>query len=172
MLLSGSSFLYSSFVYSCHFFLIFSAFFRSMPFLPFFFFFCTHLYIKYSLVSVILLKRSLVFPILLFSSISCIIHLGKHSYLSLLFFVTLHSDGCTFPFLLCVLLLFFTQLFIRPPQPFCLFHFLFLGMVFITTSYTMSWTFVHSYSGTLSIRSDTFNLFVPPTVYSQGVWFR
>ena len=34
----------------------------------------------------------------------------------LLFFGTLHSDGCIFSCLLCLLLLFFSQLFIRPPQ--------------------------------------------------------
>ena len=36
--------------------------------------------------------------------------------------------GFIFPFLLCLLILFFSQLFIRPlRQPFCLFAFLFLG---------------------------------------------
>ena len=44
------------------------------------------------------MKRFLVFPILSFSSISCIAHLGSLSYLSLLFFGTLHSDGYIFPF--------------------------------------------------------------------------
>ena len=38
------------------------------------------------------------------------------SYLSLLFFGTLHSNGYIFPFLLCFSLLFFPQLFVRPPQ--------------------------------------------------------
>ena len=36
--------------------------------------------------------------------------------LNLLFFETLHSNGYIFPFLLCLWLLFFSQLFIRPPQ--------------------------------------------------------
>ena len=36
--------------------------------------------------------------------------------ISLLFFGTLHSDAYIFPFLLCLSLLFFSQLFIRPPQ--------------------------------------------------------
>ena len=60
-------FLYSSSVYSCHLFLISSASVRYMPFLSF---------IKpvfawnVPLVSLIFLKRSLVFPILLFSSLS------------------------------------------------------------------------------------------------------
>ena len=66
-----------------------------------------------------------------------------------------------FPFLLCFLLLLFSQLFVRPPQttilPFL--HFFFLGMVLITASCTMSRTSVHSSSGTLSIR---FN----PLIYS------
>ena len=42
-----------------------------------------------------------------------------------LFFGTLHSDAYIFPFLLCFLLLFFSQLIARPPQtailPFALF---------------------------------------------------
>ena len=47
---------------------------------------------------------------------------GRLYYLFLLFFGTMHSDGYIFPFLLC--LLFFSQLFVRPPQttilPFCI----------------------------------------------------
>ena len=38
------------------------------------------------------------------------------SYLSLLVSGTLHSDGCIFPFLHCLSLLFFSQLFGRIPQ--------------------------------------------------------
>ena len=71
--------------------------------------------------------------------------------ISLCYSLELHSDGYIFPFLLCVSLLFFSQLFVKPPQrtilPFCIFFF--LGKVFITTSYTMSWTSIHSSSGTL-----------------------
>ena len=40
----------------------------------------------------------------------------EDSYLFLLFFGTLHSDAYIFPFLLCFSLLFFSQLFVRPPQ--------------------------------------------------------
>ena len=43
-------------------------------------------------------------------------------------------------------------------------HFFFLGMVLITASCTMSWTSIHSSSGTLSIRSNPLNLFVTSTV--------
>ena len=43
-------------------------------------------------------------------------HWGRLSYLSLLFFGTLHSDGYIFPCPLCRLLLFFPQLFVRSSQ--------------------------------------------------------
>ena len=42
--------------------------------------------------------------------------------------------------------------------------FLCLGMVLITASCTVSWTSVHSFSGTLSIRSKPLNLFVTSPV--------
>ena len=67
--LSGSwrYFLYSSFVYSCHLFLIPSAFVRSLPFLSFIVpIFAWNI----PLIALIVSKRPLVFPILLFSSIS------------------------------------------------------------------------------------------------------
>ena len=67
--LSGSwrSFLYSSSVYSCHLFLISSASVRSIPFLSF----IEPIFAwNVPLVSLVFLKRSLVFPILLLSSIS------------------------------------------------------------------------------------------------------
>ena len=79
---------------------------------------------KCSLGSLVFLKRSLVFPILLFSSISFQDRWGRLSYLSLLFFGTLHSNSYIFPFLLCHSLLFFYKLFVRLPQttilPFCI----------------------------------------------------
>ena len=65
---SGSwrSFLYNSSVYSCHFFLISSASVRSIPFLSF----TVPIFAwNVPLVSLIFLQRSLVFPVLLFSSI-------------------------------------------------------------------------------------------------------
>ena len=114
-------FLYSSSLYSCHLFLIFSASVRSIPFV----FFIVPIFAwNVPLVSLIFLKRSLVFPNLLFPSILCTDHWGRLSYLSLLFFGTLHSDVYIFPFLLCLSLLFLSQLFVRPPQttvlPFCI----------------------------------------------------
>ena len=80
--LSGSwrSFLYSSSVYSGHLFFISSASIRSVPFLSFILpIFAWNV----PLVSLIFLKRSLVFPILLFSSISLHWSLRK-AFLSLL----------------------------------------------------------------------------------------
>ena len=118
---SSWSFLYSSSVYSCRLFLISSAYVRSIPFL----YFVVHIFVwNVPLVSLIFLKGSLVFPILLFSSISLHQSLRKASYLSMLFFGTLHSDWYIFPFLLYLWPLFFSQLFVRPPQttilPFCI----------------------------------------------------
>ena len=77
---SWRSFLYSSFVYSCHLFLISSASVRSKSFLSY-----IELIFAWNvpLVSLIFLKRSLVFPILLFSSISLHWSLRK-AFLSLL----------------------------------------------------------------------------------------
>ena len=92
-------------VYSCHLFLISSASVRFIPFLSFIEPICAW---NIPLVSLIFLKRSLVFSHYVVSSI-CIDRWGRLSYLSLLFFGTLHSNGCIFPFLLCFLLLFFTH---------------------------------------------------------------
>jgi len=67
--LSGSlrSFLHNSFVYCCHLFLLSSASVRSIPFLSF----SVPIFAwNVSLVSLIFLKRSLVFPLLLLSSVS------------------------------------------------------------------------------------------------------
>ena len=123
--LSGSlkPLLCSSSVYSYHHFLISSASLRSIPFLSFTVPIFTW---NVPLVSLIFLKRSLAFPIILFYFFLflCIEHLGMLSYLSLLFFGILHLDGYISSFLLCLLFLFFSQLFVRPPQtttlPFCI----------------------------------------------------
>ena len=93
--LSGSwrSFLYSS-VYCCHLFLISSASVRPIQYL----FFIEPIFAwNVPLVSLIFLKRSLVFPIPLFSSLCSFFTLGRLSYLSLPFFGTLCSDGYILP---------------------------------------------------------------------------
>ena len=92
-------FLYSSSVYSCHLFLICSVSVRSIPFLSFI---VPVFAWNVPLVSLIFLKRSLVFSILLFPLFLCIDLWGRLSYVSVLFLGTLHSNGYIFPFLLCL----------------------------------------------------------------------
>ena len=83
--------------------------------------------------AVCFLKRSLVFPVLLFSSI-CVDRLGGASHLSLLFSGALHSDGDTFPFLLCLLPLFSGICKASSDKHFAFLHFFFLIMALITAS--------------------------------------
>ena len=127
------AFLYSS-AYSCRF-LISSASVRSFPFLSF----IVHIFARnFPLISPIFLKSSLVFPFDCFPLFLCTVHLRRLSYLSLLFSGTLHSVRYIFPFLLYVLLLFFSRLFkASSDNLFALLHFFFLGMVLVTTSYRM-----------------------------------
>ena len=131
---SWRSFLYSSSLYSCHLFLISSASVRSLPFLSFIEpIFAWHV----PLVSLLFLKRSLVFPILFFSSLFCIDCWGRLSYVSWLFFGTLHSNGNIFPFLLCFSLLFTTICKASSDSHFAFIHFSSMGMVLIPVSCTM-----------------------------------
>ena len=146
--LSGSlsPFLYSSSVCSCHLFLIPSASLRGILFLPF-----TVPMITWNvpLLALIFLKTSLVFLIVLLSSIflHCSLNKAFLSRLSILWI--LHSDGYIFPFVLCALLLFFFHLFVRPSQK-AIFH--------CCISASWGWFFslppiqtsIHSSSGTLS----------------------
>ena len=118
---SWRSFLYSYSVYPCHLFLIFSASLRSIPFLSFILpIFAWNV----PFISLIFLKSSLAFPILLFSSVSLHWSLRK-VFLSLLAILWNSAfKGYIFPFLLSFSLLFFSQLSVRPPQttilPFCI----------------------------------------------------
>ena len=59
--------------------------------------------------------RDLIFPFLLFSSIYLHCSLKK-AFLSVCYSLELHSVGYIFPFLPWFLLLFFPQLFVKPPQ--------------------------------------------------------
>ena len=141
--------LYSSSVYSCYFFLISSASVRSIPFLSF-----IESIFAWSvpLVSLIFLKCSLVFSILLFSSMSLHWWLRK-SFLSLLVilwtsaFQWVYLFFSPFPF---ASLLFSAICKASSDHHFAFLHLFFLGMVLITASCTTSWTSVHSSSGTLS----------------------
>ena len=164
--LSGSwrSFMYSSSVYYFHLFLISSASVRSILFLSF---------IKpifawtVPLVSLIFLKRSLVFPVLLFSSIS--LHwLLRKAFLSLLAILWNSAFRCLylsfFPLLFASFL--FTAISKSYPNiHFAFLHFFSMGMVLIPVSCTVSRTSIHSSSGTQSIISSPLNLFLTSTVY-------
>ena len=112
-------FWYSSFAYSCHL-LIFFASVRSSVFLSF----IRPIFTWNIPLSPVFLKRSLVFPFLYFSLFFCLFvlffvfffHCSRSlSHLSLLFSGTLHLVEYIFPFLTCLSLLFFHQLFVKPP---------------------------------------------------------
>ena len=104
------------------------------------------------LVSLIFLKRSLVFPILLFPSISLHWSLRK-AFLSLLAllwnsaFKWIYLSFSPLPF---TSLLSSTICKASSDNCFAFLHFFFLGMVLIPASCTVSWTSLHSSSGTLS----------------------
>ena len=91
------------------------------------------------------------FPFYYFTLFLCVDHLGRLAYLSLLFSGTLHSFEYIFPFLLCLLLLLFSQLFVRSPETTILPSYIsFFGRMFlIPVSCTVLWTTIHSSSGTL-----------------------
>ena len=156
-------FLYSSSVYSCHLFLISSASVRSILFLSF----IEPIFAwNVLLVSLIFLKRSLVFPILLFSSISLHWSLRK-AFLSLL--AILWNSAFKWVYLSFSPLLFASLLFTAickasSDNHFAFLHFFSLGMVLIPASCTMLWTSIHSFSGTLSRSSNPLNLVVTSTV--------
>ena len=141
--LSGSwrSFLYSSSVYSCHLFLISSA---SVRFIPFLSFIEPIFAWNVPLVSLIFLKRFLVFPILLFASISLHWSLRK-AFLSLL--AILWNPAVKWVYLSFSPLLFtsllFTAICKASSDHFAFLHFFFFGLVLIPVSCTMSWTSVH-----------------------------
>ena len=100
-------------VYSCHLFLISSASVKSLPFL---FFYCAHLCIKYSLNTSNFLEEISSLSHSIVSLFLCIVQLRRLSYLFLLFSGTLHSVGYIFPFFPWLLPLFFSQIFVKPPQ--------------------------------------------------------
>ena len=118
------------------------------------------------LVSLIFLRRSLVFPILFFSSVS--LHWSvKKAFLSLLAILWNSAFRCLY---LCFSPLLFTYLLFTaickasPASHFAFLHFFSMGMVLIPVSCARSRTSFQSSSGTLSIRSRPLNLFLTSTV--------
>ena len=148
--LSGSSrhFLYISFVYSCHLFLISSASVRSLLFLSFI---VLVLAWNVPLISPIFLKILLVLPILLFSStyLHCSL---KKAFLSVLALLWNSAFSWVYFFLFPLL---FTSLLslatckASSDHHFAFLHFFFFEMVLITVSCTMLQTSIHSSSGTI-----------------------
>ena len=107
---------------------------------------------KCSLGILIFLKRSLVFLILLFSSISLHWSLKKAflSLLAILWNSAFRWVYLSFSPLPLASLLFSAICKAFSDNHFAFLHFFFLGMVLITASYTVSWTSIHSSSGILS----------------------
>ena len=136
------AFLYSS-VYSCHLFLISSASTRSLLVLSFI---VPVFAWNVPLVVPVFLKRSLVFPILLFFSISLHCSLKK-AFLSLL--AILWNSTFTWEYLALYPLPFVSLLFsaickASSDNHFAFLHFFFLEMVLVTTPCTVLWTSIHS----------------------------
>ena len=142
-----------------------------------FVFYCAHIWVKYSFVLPIFLKKGekIVFPFLLFASIFMHCSLKK-VFLSLL--ASLQNSAFswnTFPFFLCFQLLFFIQLFVKPPQittlSSCFPHLPTppSGMILFSASYTILWASINSSLGTLFTTSNPLNLFITSTEYSQGI---
>ena len=102
------------------------------------------------MVSLIFLKRSLVFPILLFSLIS--LHWSLRVLISPCYSVELciQMGISSFSPLPLASLLFTAICKAFSDSHFAFLHFFFLGMILITASCTMSRASVHSSSGTLS----------------------
>ena len=75
----------------------------------------------------------------------------------------IHSNH-SFDYTNCLSLLFSAICKASSDNRFAFLYFFFLGMVLIPAICTMSWTSIHSSSGTLSIRSNPLNLFVASTV--------
>ena len=122
--------------------------FSSVWFIPFLSFIVPIFAWNVPLVSLSFLKRSLVFPILLFSSISLHWSLRK-AFLSLLAilwnsaFKWVYLSFSPLPFTSLIFLVFFKA---SSNNHFAFLHFFFLGMVLITAFCTMSWTSVCSFS--------------------------
>ena len=142
------SFLYSSSLFYYHLFLIASASVRSIPFLSF----IVHIFVWHvPLVSLIFFQRSLVFPLVLFSSI-CLHWSLRKAFLSLL--AILWNSVVKWVYLYFSPLPLASLLFsainkASSANHFAFLHLFFLGMVLIPVSCT-SWTSIHSSSGALS----------------------
>ena len=106
-------FLYHFSVYSYHLFLISSASVRSLQFMSFI---EPTFAWNVPLISLIFWRDLQSFPFYCFPPFLCIYSWGRLSYLFLLLFGTLLSNGCIFPLVLGFSFPVFSQLFVRLPQ--------------------------------------------------------
>ena len=161
---SSRSFVYSSFVYSFCFFLIFSASIRSLPFL---FFIVPSFVWNVPLIFPIFLKISVVLPFLLPPSISLHCSLKK-VFLSLPTILWNSAFSWVYfslsPLLFASILSTICKAF--SDDHFASLRLFFFGMVLFAASYTILWTSFHSSSGTLFTRSNPLSLFITSTIYS------
>ena len=155
-------------MYSCHLFLISTASVRSLPFL---FFIVPIFGWDVLLIFPVFLKKSLVLPFLLFSSVSLHCSLKK-AFLSLL--AILWNSAFSWVYLSLFPLLFaslFPQLFVKPSQtttlPSCIS--IFWGGCFCSLPPMQYYRLLSSSSGTVFTRSNLLNLFIISTVYSQEI---
>ena len=146
---SQRSFLYSTSVYSCCLFLISFASVRSIPFLSFIVLIFAW---NVPLVSLIFLKRLLIFPILLFSSISLHLSLRKAfwSLLAILWNSAFKWEYLSFSPLPLTSLLFSAICKSSSNNYLAFLHLFLLGKLLIIASCTKLWISIHSSSGTLS----------------------
>ena len=126
----------------------------------------THMYMQYNIWDIPHTERSLVFPILLFSSYFFALITEEGFLFSPCYSLELCIQWIYLPFspLLYTSLLFTAIYKASSDNHFASLHFFLMGMVFITAFCTMSWTSVHSSSGTLFIICNPLNLFVTSTV--------
>ena len=163
-------FLYSSSIYSCQL-LISYTFFRSLLILSFI---MPILSWSFPLISPIFLKRSLLLPILLFSSIS-LNHSLKKVFLSVMAllwnsaFSWVNLSLSPFPFASLLSSAIYKA---SSDNHFAFLHFLFFGMVLVTASCTMLGTSIHTLSRVdeqiQGIRSDTLS-YSPANVRGRPV---
>ena len=152
-------------MYSYHLFLISSASTRSLLFLSFIMPISGQ---NVPLVSPVFLKRPLVSPLLLFSSV--FVHCSlKKPFLSLI--AVLWNSAFSWVYLSLFPLLFASPLSsaickASSDDHFAFLLFFFFVMVLFAASYTILWTSIHSSSGTLCTRSNPLNLFVSSPAYA------
>ena len=148
-------------VYSYHL-LIFSASVMALHFLSFI---LPILAWNIPLISLIFLKRSLVYPITLLSSISLHCSLKKPFLPFLVILWNSAFKGIFFPFSMpSISLLFLITREASTDNHFAFLHFFFFDMVLVTASCIMLPTFVYSFSNILSTRSRSLNLSITSTV--------